>query len=218
VQAILAFGAALVALRLGGALVGRWRERRAPELAAWAASLLAYALACAALAWGAAAGWDSRAFRAYYLFGGLLTAPLLGVGSLLRAGVRWIGAVGLAYVGLAAGVAVAVPVTGSFAGSGIPPAQDHLDLFPARLLAILGNGLGTLAAVAVAVLTIRRRPLGNALILAGLAVAGAGSALVGLGEAGTAAVFAAAALLLYLGFSAPAGWRVSPSSSSKSDR
>ena len=216
-QAILAFGAALVALRLAGALVRRWRARRAPELAAWAASLLAYALACAALAWGAAAGWDARAFRAYYLFGGLLTAPLLGVGSLLRAGVRWIGALGLAYVGLAVGVAVAVPVSGTFSGSGIPPAQDHLDLFPARLLAIAGNGAGTLAAVAVAVLTIRRRPLGNALVVAGLAVAAAGSALVGLGEAGTAAVFAAAAVLLYLGFSAPAGWRVS-SSSSKSDR
>ena len=206
-QAVLAFAAALVALRLGGALVRRWRERRAPELAAWAASLLAYALACGALAWGAAAGWDARAFRAYYLFGGLLTAPLLGVGSLLRAGVRWIGAVGLAYAGLAVGVAVAVPVSGSFAGSGIPPAQDHLDLFPARLLAILGNGVGTLAAVSVAVLTIRRRPLGNAFVLAGLAVAATGSALVGLGEAGTAAVFAAAAVLLYLGFSAPAGRR-----------
>jgi hypothetical protein len=218
VQGILAFAAALVALRLGGALVRRWRARRAPELAAWAASLLAYSLACGALAWGAAAGWDARAFRAYYLFGGLLTAPLLGVGSLLRAGVRRVGAVGLVYVGLAVGVAVAVPVTGSFSGSGIPPAQDHLDLFPARLLAILGNGLGTLAAVAVAVLTIRRRPIGNGLVLAGLGVAAAGSALVGLGEAGTAAVFAAAALLLYFGFSAPAGWRVSPSSSSKSDR
>jgi hypothetical protein len=217
VQAIFAFGAALVAFRLGGALVRRWRERRAPELGAWAASLLAYALACAALAWGAAAGWDARAFRAYYLFGGLLTAPLLGAGSLLRAGVRRAGAVALLYTGLALGVAIAVPVTGSFSGSGIPPAQDHLDFFPARLLAILGNGVGTLAAVAVAVLTIRRRPLGNALVLAGLAVAAAGSALVGLGEAGTAAVFAAAAVLLYLGFSAPAGVRLS-SSSSKSDR
>src|SRR2546423_15052694 len=104
-QAVLAFAAALVALRLGGALVTRWRARRAPELAAWAASLLAYALACGALAWGAAAGWDARAFRAYYLFRGLLTAPLLGVGSLLPAGVPSIGAPGLAHPGLAAGAA-----------------------------------------------------------------------------------------------------------------
>ena len=216
-QAVLSFAAALVALRLGGGLLRRWRARRAPELAAWAGSLLAYALACGALAWGAAAGWDGRAFRVYYLFGGLLTAPLLGVGSVLRAGVRWVSAVGLVYAGLAVAAAVAMPLSGSFAGSGIPAAQHHLDVFPARLLAILGNSVGTLAAVAVAVLTIRRRPLGNALILAGLAVAATGSALVGLGEAGTATVFAAAALLLYLGFSAPAGWRVS-SRSSKSDR
>jgi hypothetical protein len=216
-QAVLAFAAALVALRLAGALMRRWRARRTPELAAWAASLLAYAGACAALAWGAAAGWDARAFRVYYLCGGLLTAPLLGVGSVLRAGVRRAGAVGLVYAGLAVGVAVSVSVSGSFSGSGIPAAQDHLDFVPARLLAVVGNGAGTLAAAGVALLTIRRRPLGNALILAGLAVAGIGSALVGLGEAGTAAVFAAAAVLLYLGFSAPTGSRLS-SSSSKSDR
>src|SRR5207237_4764116 len=45
VQAVLSFAAALVALRLGGGLLRRWRARRAPELAAWAGSLLAYALA-----------------------------------------------------------------------------------------------------------------------------------------------------------------------------
>src|SRR5205823_7575762 len=109
-----------------------------------------------------------------------------GVGSLLRAGVRWIGAVGLVYVGLAVGVAIAVPVGGAFSSSGIPPAQDHLDFFPARLLAILGNGLGTLAAVAVAVLTIRRRPLGHALGLARLGDGAAGSAARGTGGSGHA--------------------------------
>src|SRR2546423_283691 len=131
------------------------RARRAPELAAWSASLLAYALACGALAWGAAAGWDARAFRAYYLFGGLLTAPLLGVGSLLLARRRWAAPVGLVYAGLAVGVAIAVPVSGAFASSGIPAAQHHLDLVPARALAVAANGLGTLAAVGVALLTIR---------------------------------------------------------------
>src|ERR671937_1491451 len=106
-QQLLAFGAALVTLRLAGQLAERWRERRAPELAAWTFALLAYALACAALAWGAAAGWDPRVFRVYYLFGGLLSAPLLGVGSLLLSGRRWAGGVGLLYMGLAVGVAVA---------------------------------------------------------------------------------------------------------------
>ena len=199
-EQLLAFGAALLALRLGGDLARRWRERRAPAFAAWAAGLLAYAVACAALAWGAAAGWDDRVFRVYYLAGGLLTAPLLGVGSLLLVGRRWAGPVGLVWVGLAVGVAVAEPLTRPVAGGGIPAAQDHLDLFPARVLAIAGNSLGTAAVVAVALLTFRRRPLGNLLVLLGIAVAGIGSALVGLGEAGTALFFAAAVVVLYAGF------------------
>ncbi len=199
-QELLAFAAALLALRLGGDLVQRWRSRRAPELAAWAVALLAYAAACGALAWGAAAGWDDRAFRVYYLCGGMLTAPLLGVGSLLLAGRRWAGSVGLVWVGLAVGVAIAEPLTRPVTGDGIPAAQDHLDLFPARLLAIVGNSAGTVAVVAVALLTLRRRPAGNLLIVGGIVVGGVGSALVGLGEAGTAAFFAAAAVLLYAGF------------------
>ncbi|MGZ4395858.1 MAG: hypothetical protein ACXVZ2_10905 [Gaiellaceae bacterium] len=203
-EALLSFGAALLSLRLAGGLWGRWRERRSPELAAWACALLAYALACAALAWGAAHGWDARSFRAYYLFGGLLTAPLLGAGSLLLVGRRWAAPVAFVWTGLAIGVMVAVPVHGVFVGTGIPTAQAHLDFFPARLLAVLGNTAGTVAVVAVALIGIRRRPLGNALILAGVGTAAVGSALAGLGEAGTALFIAAAALLLYLGFVTPA--------------
>jgi hypothetical protein len=203
VEAILSFAAALVSLRLAGALAQRWRASARPELAAWAASLAAYALASAALAWGAAHGWDARAFRAYYLFGGLLTAPLLGAGSLLLSGRRWAAPLALAYLGLAVGVALAMPVHGAFAGSGIPKAQAHLDFVPARLVAVAGNALGTAAVVVVALATFRRRPLGNALILAGVALAAAGSALAGLGEAETAAFVAAASVLLYLGFVVP---------------
>jgi hypothetical protein len=200
VEALLAFGAALLAFRLAGDLFGRWRSRRAPELAAWSASLAAYALASAALAWGSAAGWSDEAFRVYYLFGGLLTAALLGLGSLLLVGVRAAVPVVLVYCGLAAGVALAEPVEEPIRGSSIPEAQEHLDFVPARLLAVLGNSAGTVAVVAVALATIRRRPLGNALVVAGVLVAAAGSALAGLGEAETAVFIAAAAVLLYAGF------------------
>jgi hypothetical protein len=203
-EALLAFAAALLALRLAGALALRWQARREPQLAAWAASLLAYAVASAALAWGAAAGWDEVSFRVYYLFGALLTAPLLGVGSLLLVGRRWAAPLGILYTGLATGVAVAVPLTAQVTGDSIPEAQDHLDLWPGRLVAVVGNSVGTLAVLAVALLTIRRRPLGNSLIVAGVAVAAAGSGLAGLGVSETAAFVAAAAALLYLGFVAPA--------------
>jgi hypothetical protein len=203
VDALLAFGAALVTLRLSAELVRRFRQRRAPELAAWAAALAAYAAAAGALAWGAAAGWSEEAFRVYYLAGGLLTAPLLGVGSLLLVRRRWAGPAALAYTGLAVGVALAVPLEGSLTGTEVPEAQDVLDVWPARVLAIAGNSLGTLAVVVVAITSIRRRPLGNALILAGVGVAAVGSGLGGLGVGALAPILAVAALLLYAGFVAP---------------
>ena len=203
-EALLAFAAALVALRLSGRVAGRWRARRAPELLAWSAALFAYAVAAAALAWGAAHGWDARAFRAYYLFGGLLTAPLLGAGSLLLWRRRAAGPVALLYAGLAVGIAIAVPVHGAFSGGGIPAAQDHLGFFPARFVAILANSLGTAAVVVVAAATFRRRPRGNALIVLGVGIAAVGSALAGLGAAETAAFAVAAVLVLYAGFVAPA--------------
>lgn len=200
-EALLAFAAALLSLRLAAMLAARWRDRRRPELAAWSAALLAYAAASGALAWGAAAGWDARSFRVYYLFGGLLTAPLLGLGSLLLYGWRRIVGPMLVYVGLAVGIAISVPVHDAFGGD-IPAAQDHLDFFPARLVAVVANIAGTVAVVAVALVTIRRRPLGNALVLAGVAVAAAGTTLSGLGAAKTAVFVAIAALLLYGGFTA----------------
>ncbi|HWM13097.1 MAG TPA: hypothetical protein VNO56_01300 [Gaiellaceae bacterium] len=206
-EALLAFAAALLSLRLAGLLARRRRAGGPPQLAAWAASLAAYAAASGALAWGAAAGWGDEAFRVYYLFGGLLTAPLLGVGSLLLAGRRWAAPLGLLYCGFAVGVALAVPLTAPVAGDSIPEAQEHLDFVPARLVAVLGNTLGTLAVVAIALLTIRRRPLGNALILAGVAVAAAGTGLAGTGVAETSGFVAAAALLLYAGFVTPSARR-----------
>ena len=198
-EAILAFGAALLALRLAGLLAARWRAQRQLHLLAWSAGLAAYALGAAAIAAGAAAGWNEGSFRAYYLFGGLLTAALLGAGSLLLAGVQIAGPVALVYTGLAIGVALAVPLESPVSGNSIPEAQEHLALFPARILAIVGNVAGSLALIVVAVRGFRRRPLGNALLLAGFATAAAGSALAGLGAAQTAAFIAAGAGLLYAG-------------------
>jgi hypothetical protein len=205
VEALLAFAAALLGLRFAGDLAGRYREHRAPALLAWSFSLLAYAAAAGALAWGAAAGWGEAAFRAYYLFGGLLTAALLGVGSMLLVGRRWASWVGLVYVGFAVGVAIAEPLAAPVGGRSIPEAQEHLDFVPARLVAVLGNSLGTLAVIGVALGTLRRHPLGNALIVAGTAVAAAGSAVAGLGVAESTGFVAVAVVLLYAGFLSASG-------------
>ena len=202
-EALLAFGAALLALRLTGLLVARWRARREAHLLAWSAGLGAYALGAAAIAAGAAGGWTDAWFRAYYLFGGLLTAALLGAGSLLLVGVRAAAPVALAYAGVAVGVAISVPLETPVSGTSIPEAQEHLAFLPARALAIVGNLGGSLALVGVGLAGLRRRPLGNAMLLGGFVVAAAGSALAGLGAAPTAAFVAAGAGLLYAGIVSP---------------
>jgi len=189
VDVLLSFAAALVSLRLAGPLA---RARRY----AWAGGMLSFAAAAAAMAWGAAHGWDAAAFRVYYLAGALLSAPLLGVGSLSLAGRRWAGAVGLAYTGLAVGIAAAMPLHGPFGGTAVPRAQDHVDAF-ARIVAIAGSSLGALAVVVVAILTLRRRPLPNGLVVAAVAAAAAASALTQTAVAAAAVCFALAAALLY---------------------
>jgi hypothetical protein len=195
VDVILSFGAALLSLRLAGLLA---RSRRF----AWAGGLLSFAAAAGAMAWGSAHGWDARAFRVYYLAGALLAAPLLGIGSLTLWGKRWAAPVGLAYAGLAVGVAIAMPVHGAFAGTSVPHAQDHVDWLP-RVVAIAGSSLGTLAVVVVAVATLRARPLGNALLLGAVAAAATASVLTQTAVAAAAACFALAAALLYAGATAP---------------
>jgi hypothetical protein len=195
VNALLSFAAALVALRLGGLLL---RARRL----AWAGGLLSFAAASAAMAWGAAHGWDGSAFRVYYLAGALLSAPLLGIGSLQLWGRRWAGTVGLLYTGLAVGVAAAMPVHGAFGGTAVPRAQDHVDVLP-RVVAIAGSSLGALAVLVVVAATLRRRPLQSVLIAGAVAAAAAASALTQTAVAAAAVCFAGAAALLYLAVARP---------------
>jgi hypothetical protein len=189
VDVLLSFAAALVSLRLAG-LLARSRHY------AWAGGVLSFAVAAAAMAWGAAHSWDARSFRLWYLGGALLSAPLLGVGSLMLWGRRWAAALGLVYTGLAVGIAAAMPVHGTFDSTSVPHAQDHLGALP-RVVAIAASSLGTVAVVLVAAATLRRRPLGNALVVCAVGAAAAASALTQTAVAAAAACFALAAALLY---------------------
>jgi hypothetical protein len=191
VDVLLSFGAALVSLRLAGTLL---RARRL----AWAAGVLTFAAAAGAMAWGSAHGWDAAAFRVYYLAGALLSAPLLGIGSLQLWGRRWAAPAGLLYTGLAVGVAATMRVHGRFGDDSVPRAQDHVDALP-RVVAIAGSSVGAAAVVVVAAATLRRRPRGNALVVGAVAAAAAASALTQTAVSLAAACFAVAALLLAAG-------------------
>ena len=96
------------------------------------------------------------------------------------------------------------PSTACSRRTGSRPRRTTSPSPPPRLLAIVANILGTAAVVAVALRSIRRRPLGNGLIVLGVAAAAAGSGIAGLGAGGAAVGIAVGAALLYGGFVAPA--------------
>jgi hypothetical protein len=134
-----------------------------------------------------------------------LPAALLGGGSLFRTRLPRgpVAVVSVLYVGLAIVVATVMSIDPAVAGSGLPEPGDHLDLLPARALALVGNVGGTMAAVVVAWAGIRLRPLGNMLIVAGVVAAASASAVASLALWGGLVFTIAAAMFLYAGFVSP---------------
>ena len=153
-----------LSLRLAAELVAPLRATpRRPSSLAWAASLGAFAAASAALAWGAAAGWDDRSFRVYYLFGGLLTAALLGARlAPTRRASAWPGPRRSSTPGSPSASRVAVPIDPARHRQLDPRRVGTPRLLPcARCSRSSATSAGTLAAVGVALDGLRRRPVGN---------------------------------------------------------
>ena len=76
VQTSVAVAASLVALAFALLTLERWLSRRRPYDLAWTVALGLFALAAAALAAGAQAGWSGASFRVFYLFGAIVNVPV----------------------------------------------------------------------------------------------------------------------------------------------
>jgi hypothetical protein len=84
--------AALIALTFGVHLLVRSGRRRSWAEGVWAVAMVMFSVATGALVLGIADGWTSGEFRAYWLFGAVLTVPWLGLGELyLLIRPKWIG-------------------------------------------------------------------------------------------------------------------------------
>jgi hypothetical protein len=105
---VLPIVAALVALAFGVHLLVRSGRRRSWHEATWGVSMLMFATATGALILGVVDGWSSAEFRAYWLFGAVLTVPYLALGELyLLIRPRWVPHL------LLAGLLVATAVAGA---------------------------------------------------------------------------------------------------------
>jgi hypothetical protein len=117
--------AAVVAFVFATLLARRFAERRRSYQAFWAIALLMYAIASALVAWGAAEGWNSGAFRVYWTLGAVLNVPFLAQGELdllvRNRAVRWALYVLLVFV---TAFAIAVVRTAELADGGSALSAD----------------------------------------------------------------------------------------------
>jgi len=188
-QTAVAVAAALVASAFGLSTLERWLSRRRRHELAWAVALGMFALAAAALAAGAQAGWSGAAFRIFYLFGAIADVPVLALGTVYLLGGRRTGDRAAVVVGtfvvFAAGVLVSTRLRAPLPRDQLAQGSAVFQPLP-RILAALGSAGGAVVILAGAVWSAWRvwrerapRHLlwSNGLIAAGTLVLAAGGTL-----------------------------------------
>jgi len=210
--------AVLAAAAFAVAVLLQYAQRRKPYQIAWGVALSMFALASLALTLGVATDWTPADFKLYYLFGAMLNVPWLALGTMLLLGGRgraraYLG--GLIAFSLASLVLLALaPVTDAdLAGQLVPEGSQFLPV-AVRVLAVVGNVVGTLVVVGGAVSSglamrhrreLRPRFEGNLLIALGVVIAAGGGVFAFLDQSGKlGAGLALGASVMYAGF-----WRAS---------
>ena len=203
------------------AVLRQYAARRRPYQLAWGIALSMFTVASLALTAGVVAGWTPVSFKLYYLFGAVLNVPWLALGTVeLLAGL----AVRRAYLAALAVftlvsvllVALARVTAADLAGRLLPEGKEFLPV-AVRVLAVVGNSVGTLVVVGGAVASglamrsrrdLRPRFEGTLLIALGVLLAASGGVLAFLASSDKLALgLAVGASVMYLGFrraSAPA--------------
>lgn len=184
VQTSVAAAATLVSLAFAATVLERWIDKRKPQDAAWAWSLLLFALGAASLWWGATVGWSAAPFRAFYAFGAVLNVPVLALGTIYllvgRRTAHRIAVVTTLACIFAAGVVAASPITGTFVVDELPRGSDVFGVGP-RVAAAVASSVGAVVVVAGSIWSMvkllrsdfpgaLRGALGNGLIVAGALV------------------------------------------------
>jgi len=196
------------------AVLRQYAARRRPYQLAWGIALSMFTVASLALTVGVVAGWTPVSFKLYYLFGAVLNVPWLALGTVeLLAGL----AVRRAYLAALAVftlvsvllVALARVTAADLAGRLLPEGKEFLPV-AVRVLAVVGNSVGTLVVVGGAVASglamrsrreLRPRFEGTLLIALGVLLAASGGVLAFLASSDKLALgLAVGASVMYLGF------------------
>jgi len=196
------------------AVLRQYAARRRPYQLAWGIALSMFTVASLALMAGVVAGWSPVSFKLYYLFGAVLNVPWLALGTVellagpaaRRAYLAALTAFTLVSVVL---VALARVTAADLAGRLLPEGKEFLPV-AVRVLAVVGNTVGTLVVVGGAVASglamrtrrdLRPRFEGTLLIALGVLLAASGGVLAFLASSDKLALgLAVGASVMYLGF------------------
>ena len=196
------------------AVLRQYAARRRPYQLAWGIALSMFTVASLALTVGVVAGWTPVSFKLYYLFGAVLNVPWLALGTMeLLAGlaVRRAYLAALAVFTLVSVILVALArvTAADLAGRLLPEGKEFLPV-AVRVLAVVGNSVGTLVVVGGAVASglamrsrrdLRPRFEGTLLIALGVLLAASGGVLAFLASSDKLALgLAVGASVMYLGF------------------
>jgi hypothetical protein len=206
--------AAAASAAFAAAVLRQYAARRRPYQLAWGIALSMFTVASLALTAGVVAGWTPLSFKLYYLFGAILNVPWLALGTVeLLAGhtVRRAYLAGLAIFTLLSVVLVALArVTAADLGGRLLPEGKEFLPVAVRVLAVLGNTVGTLVVVGGAVASglamrarrdLRPRFEGTLLIALGVLLAASGGVFAFLASSDKLALgLALGATVMYLGF------------------
>lgn len=213
-QAWVSLAGTEVSLLFALALVRRWHRSRRPYLLSWSVALTSITVGLGAVWYGQALGFTEPVMRTYYLAGGLLAAPWLGLGEvelLLRREVAQVARLALLGFSVAAGYIVAFdPLRGPVSGAEIPDGTPLFQSLPLALIAVsnLAGTAAVLGGIALSGWRARRGGPAARARFAGTLVIGVGVLLFA--GAGTAArlglpglqpvVLSAAVAVMYAGF------------------
>jgi len=162
--AVLAAGAALIALAFALMCLDRFLNRRQPQELAWSVAMALFSIGSVALWFGESVGWNALAFRIFFLAGAVLNVAWLALGTLyLLAGPR-VGDVVRAWLiaasSFASGVVLFVPLKTSVSGHELPTGREVFGPF-SRALAAIGSGVPALVIIGGAVWSAWRIMRGN---------------------------------------------------------
>ena len=154
----LSFAAGLIGIIFFIELLTKSFKKKNPNLICWAIAIGMYSFATIALGFGLYTGWNQLSFGIFYFFGGIASVPAFGLGSAYlifkRDSVHVASGIYLLFVCSAIYSMIVAPEINLGNIEGIPEGRELYEISGPRLWAILGNSIGSLALVGIAIVSV----------------------------------------------------------------